>query len=42
MIKIGIDNFHDNGTPIDNCNLFRLDKNDGWDEYPCDTGFVIQ
>jgi len=42
MIKIGIDNFHDNGTPIDNCNLFRLDENDGWDEYPCDTGFVIQ
>ncbi len=42
MIKIGIDNFHDKDAPIDNCSDFSLDNHDGWNEYPCDTGFVIQ
>ena len=41
MIKIGIDNFlHKNQT--DNCSDFRLDNHDGWNEFPCETGFVIQ
>ena len=41
MIKIGIDNFlHKN--PTDNCSDFRLDNHDGWNEFPCETGFVIQ
>ncbi len=41
MIKIGIDNFlHKNTT--DNCSDFRLDNHDGWNEFPCETGFVIQ
>lgn len=40
MIKIGIDNLQEN--PTDNCSDFRLDKHDGWNEYPCKTGFVIQ
>ena len=40
-IKIGIDNFL-HGNPIDNCSDFRLDNHDGWNEYPCHTGFVIQ
>ena len=41
MIKIGIDKFH-NENPIDNCVDFRLDNHDGWNEFPCETGFVIQ
>ena len=41
MIKIGIDKFH-NENPIDNCVDFRLEKHDNWNEYPCQTGFVIQ
>ena len=41
MIKIGIDNFlHKN--PTANCSDFRLDNHDGWNEFPCETGFVIQ
>ena len=41
MIKIGLDNFlHKN--PTDNCSDFRLDNHDGWNEFPCETGFVIQ
>ena len=42
MIKIGIDKFHGKDAPQDNCVDFRLDKHDGWNEFPCDTGFVIQ
>jgi len=41
MIKIGIDSF-ENYKPIDNCVDFRFDKHDGWNEFPCHTGFVIQ
>ena len=41
MIKIGIDKFK-NENPIDNCGDFRLEKHDNWNEYPCQTGFVIQ
>ena len=41
MIKIGIDKFK-NENPIDNCVDFRLEKHDNWNEYPCETGFVIQ
>ena len=40
-IKIGIDKFK-NENPIDNCVDFRLEKHDNWNEYPCETGFVIQ
>ena len=42
MIKIGIDKFHAKNAPMDNCSDFRLDKNDGWNEFPCDTDFVLQ
>ena len=41
MIKIGIDNFLYK-NPTDNCSDFRLDNHDGWNEFPCETGFVIQ
>jgi len=41
IIKIGIDNFK-HQRPIDNCVDFRFKKHDGWNEYPCETGFVIQ
>ena len=41
IIKIGIDKFK-NENPIDNCVDFRLEKYDNWNEYPCETGFVIQ
>ena len=41
MIKIGIDKFI-NDNPTDNCSDFRFEKNDGWNEYPCHTGFVAQ
>ena len=40
-IKIGIDSF-ENGNPTDNCVDFRFDKHEGWNEFPCQTGFVIQ
>ena len=40
-IKIGIDSF-EHQNPKDNCSDFRLDTHDGWNEYPCQTGFVIQ
>tara|TARA_R110000796_G_scaffold130626_1_gene246284 strand:- start:75 stop:1286 length:1212 start_codon:yes stop_codon:yes gene_type:complete len=40
-IKIGIDSF-ENEKPTDNCVDFRIDKHDGWNEFPCQTGFVIQ
>ena len=41
IIKIGIDNFK-HQRPIDNCVDFRFEEHDGWNEYPCETGFVIQ